>query len=140
MINSDTSYLKDVVLTNPNSAQITLSKPCLKGANVRQESDRAPLTSMPCRRCETFLRRLATAEVCLYLNGMTTVDQLRELPVEDRLQIVGDLWDSIAEDSSTIKLTPAQISELDRRLDDLEKNPNEGRAWDEVRADIEKRL
>ena len=28
---------------------------------------------------------------------MTTVDQLRELPVEDRLQIVGDLWDSIAE-------------------------------------------
>lgn len=72
--------------------------------------------------------------------AMTTVDQLRELPVKDRLQIVGELWDSIAEDSSSLKLTPDQMTELDRRLDDLEKNPNEGRPWDEVRADIEKRL
>lgn len=72
--------------------------------------------------------------------AMKTVEQLRELPVEDRLQIVGELWDSIAEDSSAIKLTPAQLAELDRRLDDLEKNPSEGRPWEEVRADIENRL
>ena len=71
---------------------------------------------------------------------MKTVEQLRELPVEDRLQIVGELWDSIAEDSSSLKLTPDQLAELDRRLDDLEKNPSEGRPWEEVRADIEKRL
>ena len=71
---------------------------------------------------------------------MTTVEQLRELPVEDRLQIVGELWDSIAADSASLKLTPAQLAELDRRMDELEKNPNEGRSWEEVRADIEKRL
>lgn len=71
---------------------------------------------------------------------MKTVEQLRELPVEDRLQIVGELWNSIAEDCSSLKLTSAQIAELDRRLDDLEKNPSEGRSWEKVRADIEKRL
>lgn len=71
---------------------------------------------------------------------MTTVEQLRELPVEDRLQIVGELWDSIAADRSALKLSAAQMAELDRRLDELEKNPGEGRSWAEVRADIEKRL
>lgn len=71
---------------------------------------------------------------------MTTVEQLRELPVEERLQIVGELWDSIAEDASALELTPEQQAELNRRLDDLEKNPAEGRPWEEVRADIQKRL
>jgi putative addiction module component (TIGR02574 family) len=71
---------------------------------------------------------------------MTTVEQLRELSVEARLQIVGELWDSIAEDCSSLKLTLAQVAELDRRLDEVEKNPNEGQTWEEVRADIEKLL
>ncbi len=71
---------------------------------------------------------------------MTTVEQLRELPVEDRLQLVGELWDSIADDAAALKLSPAQIAELNRRMDELEADPKAGRSWDEVRADIEKKL
>ena len=33
-----------------------------------------------------------------------------------------------------------QKKELDRRLDDLKKNPTEGQPWEEVRAEIQNRL
>lgn len=71
---------------------------------------------------------------------MTTMQQLQELPVQEKLQNVGGLWDSIASDAAALRPTPEQEKELDRRLDDLENNPTEGRPWEEVRAEIQSRL
>ena len=71
---------------------------------------------------------------------MTTMQQLQELPVKEKLQNVGGLWDSIASDAAALSPTPEQEKEPDRRLDDLENNPTEGRPWEEVRAEIQSRL
>lgn len=38
------------------------------------------------------------------------------LSVEERLELVEDLWDSIAEEDAATSLTDAQRAELDRRL------------------------
>jgi len=62
------------------------------------------------------------------------------LSVPERIQLVEDLWDSIAASGADVPLTAAEIQELDRRLDDLEANPGTGVPWDEVRARIEERL
>ncbi|MDO9556125.1 MAG: addiction module protein [Coriobacteriia bacterium] len=62
------------------------------------------------------------------------------LSVSERIQLVEDLWDSIAVSGADIPLTAAEIRELDRRLDDLEANPGTGTPWSEVRARIEDRL
>ena len=62
-----------------------------------------------------------------------------ELPVSERLKLVEAIWDSIVEAPEVLELTEAQRAELDRRLDDYEKNPDIGSPWSEVKARILKR-
>ena len=66
----------------------------------------------------------------------TAIQDLRQLPVSERIQLVEDLWDTIAEDSSAMGLTPEHIAELDRRLDALEAQPTAGTPWEIARARI----
>lgn len=65
---------------------------------------------------------------------------LRELPVEERLDLVEELWDSIAADQGALPLTDDQRQLLDARLDAYELEGNPGRPADVVIADIRKRL
>jgi putative addiction module component (TIGR02574 family) len=65
---------------------------------------------------------------------------LRTLPLDDRIRLVEDLWDSIAADQSALALTPDQRSELDRRLDAYEADGNSGRPATDVIAEIRKKL
>jgi putative addiction module component (TIGR02574 family) len=60
-------------------------------------------------------------------------EELRKLPLAERLELVEDLWDSIAGEADQLALTQAQMDELDRRFADYEANPDEGVAWEEVR-------
>lgn len=48
---------------------------------------------------------------------------LRDLPVEQRVHLVEELWDSIATDQGALPLT-ARRQELDRRLDAYEADRN----------------
>lgn len=65
---------------------------------------------------------------------------LRELTIEQRMQLVEDLWDSIAANQKALPLTDWQRTELDRRLDAYEADGNTGRAAELVLADIKARL
>jgi putative addiction module component (TIGR02574 family) len=65
---------------------------------------------------------------------------LRKLPLDERIQLVEDLWDSIAADSSALPLTPEQRAELDRRLDAYEADGDPGRPAEEVIEEIRKKL
>jgi putative addiction module component (TIGR02574 family) len=66
--------------------------------------------------------------------------RLRELPLAERIKLVEDLWDSIAEEQNALPITPEQKAELDRRLDAYENDANPGRLADEVVAEIRKAL
>ncbi|MBI5186280.1 MAG: addiction module protein [Nitrospinae bacterium] len=46
--------------------------------------------------------------------------KLHELPVDERIKLVEELWDSIASDQKALPLTTEQKAELDRRLDAYE--------------------
>jgi len=65
-----------------------------------------------------------------------TVNDLLELPVVERLQLVEDLWDSIAEVPEAIELSENQRAELDRRLEAYHEDPETGSPWDEVKERI----
>jgi len=69
---------------------------------------------------------------------MNTVNfsELMKLPVQERIQLVSALWDSIAEHPESIKLTPAEQQELDRRMEAYRKNPTEGTPWPEVKKKL----
>ena len=68
------------------------------------------------------------------------IDNLRELPISERIQIVEDLWDSIAADQSALPLTKEQRKELDGRLAAYKADGVKGRIAKDVIADIRKRL
>lgn len=61
------------------------------------------------------------------------------LSPEERLELIGELWDSLDE-SEIAPLSPEQLAELERRARDAEANPKAGRSWPEVRADLLKKL
>lgn len=66
--------------------------------------------------------------------------KLRGLPLDERVRLVEDLWDSIAADQSALPLTDEQKAELDRRLDAYEADGDPGRPADEVISRIRSRL
>ena len=59
-----------------------------------------------------------------------------DLSVSERIQLVEDIWDSIAEVPESVPLTDKQKAELDRRLDAYRKNPKTGSPWTMVRERI----
>ncbi len=63
-----------------------------------------------------------------------------QLPVEERIKLVEDLWDSIAADRQALRLTPGQKAELDRRLNAYEIDKNRGRLASDALADIYRKL
>ena len=65
---------------------------------------------------------------------------LRKLPIDERIRLVEDLWDSIAADQSALPLTADQRTELDRRLDAYQADGNLGRPAADVIAEIRKKL
>ena len=58
------------------------------------------------------------------------------LSVSERIQLVEDIWDTIAEVPEEVGLTDEQKAELDRRLDAYHRNPDEGSPWGMVRERI----
>jgi putative addiction module component (TIGR02574 family) len=66
--------------------------------------------------------------------------KLKQLPVEERIRLVEDLWDSIAADQQALRLTVEQKAELDKRLDAYEIDKNQGRLAADAVADIRRKL
>lgn len=54
------------------------------------------------------------------------------LTVEERLDLIERLWDSLSVTQDDIPLTDAQRAELDRRLDELEEKGPMGIPWEQV--------
>jgi len=59
-----------------------------------------------------------------------------KLSVPERIELVEDIWDSIAEVPEELSLTDAQQAELDRRLKAYRLNPEEVSTWECVRETI----
>ena len=73
------------------------------------------------------------------MSGSTAsiIKELRKLPSDEKLEIIGDLWDSIPE--SEIPVSEETLEELARRADELERHPERGISWEQVRSELRKR-
>ena len=64
------------------------------------------------------------------------VSQFRELSPDEKIRLVQELWDEIAEEVSRRPLTESQRRLLDERLADEEQNPGDVESWAKAKADI----
>ena len=61
---------------------------------------------------------------------MSTLSELYSLPISERLQLVEDLWDSIAVEQHSLPDHPAVIEELHFRKAHFLANPTSGIPWE----------
>jgi putative addiction module component (TIGR02574 family) len=62
-----------------------------------------------------------------------------QLSVAQRILLVEEIWDTIAEQETDIPLTDAQRQDLERRIANYEANPKAGSTWEEVKARLRQR-
>ncbi len=65
-----------------------------------------------------------------------TRTELLQLPLDERQQLLEDLWDSIAAHPEALPLSKGQQRELDRRWALHEQDPDRGIPWEQARAEI----
>ncbi|MBW3563354.1 MAG: addiction module protein [Acidobacteria bacterium] len=62
------------------------------------------------------------------------LEEAKRLTVEERLELVTGIWDTVAEDASAalLPVSNEHRRELDRRLEDRQQNPDSESSWTEV--------
>ncbi len=61
---------------------------------------------------------------------------IAEMPIDQRIQLVEDIWDSIADLPEAVQVPEWHKEELEKRLDAYHANPSEGSPWGEVKKRI----
>ena len=70
-----------------------------------------------------------------------TTDQFdyTKLSIPERVLLAQDIWNSIVAESEIVELTDEQKAELDRRMEEYQKQPETFRTWDEVKERLRRR-
>jgi putative addiction module component (TIGR02574 family) len=64
---------------------------------------------------------------------------LTDLTAEERIELIGQLWDSL-DPAAAAPITPALAAELDRREAEADAAPEAGEAWPNIRDELRKKL
>jgi len=65
------------------------------------------------------------------MKQITATDALR-LSIPERIQLVEDIWDTIAAEAQSIELTEDEKRIIDERLEAYHRNPDLGSPWEDV--------
>ena len=65
-----------------------------------------------------------------------TASDIAGIPLQRRIQLVEDIWDSIAEMPEAVEIPAWHKKELEKRLEAYHANPDEGSPWQEVKKRI----
>jgi putative addiction module component (TIGR02574 family) len=75
----------------------------------------------------------------IFMKKSINISDAMDLSVAQRIELVEDLWDSIAEMPEKVELTDEQKKILDERLEAFHRNPSEGSPWEVVKERIRNR-
>ncbi len=62
------------------------------------------------------------------------------LSIEERLELVHEIWESITAENSAMRLSDEQRQELRRRREDADANPHDGVPWEQVEREALARM
>ena len=72
------------------------------------------------------------------MKKLTATDAL-SLSIPERIQLVEDIWDTIASEAEAVELTEEEKKIIDQRLEAYHRNPEAGSSWEEVYQRIVKK-
>jgi putative addiction module component (TIGR02574 family) len=62
--------------------------------------------------------------------------EIQNLPPAEKLALVTELWDDLAAHPSDVPVTPEQIAELDRRMEEYRKDPSRVTTWEAIKRRV----
>ena len=65
-----------------------------------------------------------------------SIDEIKLLDISERIILVEEIWDSIAEEQGSLVLSEYEKKILDERLLSLKENPKKLMSWDEIKSKI----
>lgn len=68
------------------------------------------------------------------------IDEILRLSVDERIRLVQRIWESIAAENPRPELSPADRSEIRRRIDAYRRDPSIGIPAEDVFREIDERL
>jgi putative addiction module component (TIGR02574 family) len=66
------------------------------------------------------------------------INEILKLNINERINLIELIWESISSTPEKIELTQLQKEELDERLKDYYENPDDGISWNELLSNIKK--
>ncbi|MBI5216081.1 MAG: addiction module protein [Ignavibacteriae bacterium] len=66
--------------------------------------------------------------------------EIMQLSMNERLQLVEDLWDSIQAQPDELPLSDEHQAIVEQRLQDLEKSPSQTISWEELKVHASRSL
>ena len=64
------------------------------------------------------------------------IPEIENLNSADKLQLVGELWNQLAEEPDTIEVSDSIVAELDRRMEVYSQDPSKVTSWEAAKARI----
>ena len=74
------------------------------------------------------------------INMDVSIDQLRALPLEKRLEILEALWETVESECGSEGISEEFGDELERRYQEHVADPSSSLSWEEVRAAVRRQL
>jgi len=68
------------------------------------------------------------------------IETFRKMSASEKIRLVQQLWDEIAEEAAHLPLTESQRRLLDERIDEHEANPADVEPWEKARDEILRKL
>jgi putative addiction module component (TIGR02574 family) len=62
--------------------------------------------------------------------------EIQQLTPAEKLALVSELWDDLAAHPADVPVTPAQIAELDRRMEVYRRDPSQVTTWEAIKRRI----
>lgn len=67
---------------------------------------------------------------------MKSTENILELPFEERLKLIEDIWNSIIINPKNIEIPDWHITVLNERLESYKKDPSNVTAWEDVKEKL----
>ena len=62
--------------------------------------------------------------------------EIQRLSPTEKLALVSELWDDLASQPANVPVTPDQIAELDRRMEEYRRDPGKVTTWEAIKQRI----